>query len=343
MYLNQAWYVAAWDHEITREPLSRMLLGRPIVFWRTEDGKAAAMEDRCCHRHAPLSEGKLIGDTIQCGYHGLQFDASGQCVKVPSQTRVPPDAKVRSYPLVEKNRWVWVWMGAAEDADESLIPDVYWHDSPDWVAVGDRFHVKCNYQALVDIQLDNTHSSFVHPDSLGNAGSLHHDPKVERDGELLHNGRRMRDSDPPPLFARATGLKGNGDVWVTWTYRPRAGLITFDTGVAPLGSGVFEGDRSQAFNMFNTHGITPETDGTCHHFWVSSRDFAIDDETVTEAVATIRDVFREDVAMVEAQRRSIELNPDAPSIDVNADQPTIQAHKLMDRLLEMQSELAVTG
>ena len=337
MYLNRAWYVAAWDHEITRAPLSRTLLGRPVVFWRTGDGRAVALEDRCRHRHAPLSAGTVVGDTIQCGYHGLMFDRAGQCIKVPSQTRIPPGARVRAYPLVEKNRWVWIWMGEAEMADESLIPDVYWHDSPDWAALGDRFHVKCNHQALIDIQLDNTHSSFVHPTTLGNAGSLRHDPKVERDGERLHNGRRMRDSDPPPLLARAARFEGNGDVWVTWTYHPRAGLITFDTGIAPPGSGVFEGDRSQAFNVFNTHGITPETESTCHHFWMSARDFALQDETATETLAEIRDTFLEDVAMVEAQQRSIAIDPDAPSIDVNADQPTIQARNLMDRLIRMQT------
>ena len=340
MYLNRAWYVAAWDHEVAREPLSRTFLGRPVVLWRTGSGTAVALEDRCCHRHAPLSAGKVIEDRIQCGYHGLEFDAQGKCVSVPSQSRVPPGAEVRRYPTVEKNRWMWIWMGDAERADPDLIPDIYWHDSPDWAAVGDRFHVKCHYQSLIDIQLDNTHSSFVHPDSLGNAGSLRHSPKVERDGELLHNGRRMRDSDPPPLFAKATSVKDSGDVWVTWTYRPRAGLITFDTGVAPSGSGVFEGDRSQAFNVFNTHGITPETETTCHHFWVSSRDFAIDDPEVTDTMSSIREVFLEDVEMVEAQQRSIDAHPGAPSIDVGADQPTIQARKLVQRLMAAERDAA---
>ena len=201
MYLTDAWYVAAWDHEITREPLARTLLGTPVVLWRTESGDAVALEDRCCHRHAPLSAGKIIGDHLQCGYHGLKFDSSGSCIEVPSQTRVPPGAQVRCYPLVERNRWVWIWMGEAGRADPEQIPDIYWHDGPGWTGVGDRFHVNCHYQSLIDIQLDNTHSSFVHPDTLGNAGSLRHMPKVERDGEVLHNARRMRDSDPPPLLA----------------------------------------------------------------------------------------------------------------------------------------------
>ena len=130
---------------------------------------------------------------------------------------------------------------------------------------------------------------------------------------------------------------------MTWTYRPRAGLITFDTGIAPLGSGVFEGDRSQAFNIFNTHGITPETASTCHHFWMSARDFALHDEAATETLAQIRDTFLEDVAMVEAQQRAIAIAPDAPSIDIRADQPTIQARGLLDRLIRMQTGLEAAG
>lgn len=336
MYLRNAWYVAAWGHEISSEPLARLILGEPVVLWRTDDETPIAFEDRCCHRHAPLSVGKVLGDRLQCGYHGLTFDRTGACVEVPSQTMVPPEARVRSYPLFERNRWVWIWMGEADDADTSLIPDTYWHDSDDWISISDRFNVACQYQLMIDIQLDNTHSRFVHPDTLGNAGSLRHSPKVTRQGEQIHNTREMRDSDPPPLFTNTTGHKGNADVWVAWTYSPRAGLITFDTGIAELNSGVFEGDRSKAYRMFNSHGITPETNGTCHHFWLSARDYALDDDSVTETVAAIRNTFLEDVAMVEAQQQVIERSLGATQIDINADQPAIQARNLVARLIEAE-------
>lgn len=331
-YLRNAWYVAAWGHEVADQPLARLLLNEPVVLWRTADGAAVAFEDRCCHRHAPLSVGRVEQNTIRCGYHGLVFDPTGVCVEVPSQARVPTDARVRAYPLVERHEWVWIWMGEAERADQSLIPDTYWHDSDDWRAVGDKFLVNCHYQALIDIQLDNTHSRFVHPDTLGNDGSLRHSPRTERDGDVLRNHRRMRDSDPPGIFAKAANMTGNADVWVEWAYTPRAGIITFDAGVAELGSGVFEGDRSKAFTMFNTQGITPETETTCHHFWVSARDFALDDPAIHDTMAGIRAVFLEDVAMVEAQQRIRTYAPDAPQIDVSADVPTIQARKLVDRL-----------
>jgi len=337
MYLRDAWYVAATSDEISQSPLARLLLEEPVVLWRMSDGTAVAFEDRCCHRHAPLSAGRVLGDNLQCGYHGLTFDRSGTCVDVPSQARVPPDARIRAYPLVERYNWVWIWMGDPVAANEALIPETYWHESADWCAVGDKFLVDCHYQSLIDIQLDNTHSRFVHPDTLGNDGSLRHDPKTTRDGETLRNHRRMPDSDPPPIFARASGINGNADVWVEWQYTPRAGIITFDAGIAELGSGVFDGDRSKAVTMFNTHGITPETATTCHHFWVSARDFALDDEAIHATMAGIRDVFLEDVAMVEAQQRIRNYAPHAPQIDINADVPTIQARKLVDRLIAGQA------
>lgn len=336
MYLRDAWYVAAWSHEIADAPLARLLLEEPVVLWRTGDGTAVAFEDRCCHRHAPLSAGKIVGDCLQCGYHGLTFDRTGACVEVPSQPQVPPDARVRCYPLAERHNWVWIWMGDPAAADDSLIPDTYWHDSPDRRAVGDRFHVNCHYQSLIDIQLDNTHSRFVHPDTLGNAGSLRHSPKTTRDGDVLHNHRRMPDSDPPPIFSRAAKIDGNADVWVEWAYTPRAGIIAFDTGIAEVGSGVFDGDRSKAVTMFNTHGITPETATTCHHFWVSARDFALDDPEMHKMMSGIRDVFLEDVAIVEAQQRIRNYGSDAPQIDIGADVPTIQARKLVARLIAEQ-------
>jgi phenylpropionate dioxygenase-like ring-hydroxylating dioxygenase large terminal subunit len=78
VFLRNSWYVAAWDREVSRAPLARMLLGEPVVLYRKADGTPIALEDRCCHRHLPLSRGRVEGDGLRCGYHGLRFDASGK-------------------------------------------------------------------------------------------------------------------------------------------------------------------------------------------------------------------------------------------------------------------------
>src|SRR5262245_48560932 len=112
MFLRNYWYVAAPDHEIVQKPLARMILAEPIVFFRTEDGTPVALEDRCPHRRLPLSMGKLVGDgVLQCHYHGLRFDHTGKCVRVPGQDMIPSSARVRTYPVVERYHWLWIWMG----------------------------------------------------------------------------------------------------------------------------------------------------------------------------------------------------------------------------------------
>jgi phenylpropionate dioxygenase-like ring-hydroxylating dioxygenase large terminal subunit len=158
MFLRNSWYVAAWDREIGRPPLARMILGEPIVFYRQEDGRPVALEDCCCHRHLPLSLGRLEGDTLRCGYHGLRFDAGGRCVEIPGQAQIPPDAAIRSYPLVERLNWVWIWMGDPKRADPELIPNWWWADHPDWAcAKPDMLPVACNCQLINDNLLDVTH------------------------------------------------------------------------------------------------------------------------------------------------------------------------------------------
>lgn len=123
MFVKNTWYVAAWSNEVEAEGLfSRTIIGVPLLIYRKSDGGIVAMEDRCCHRGAPLSIGRREGDCIRCMYHGLKYDAAGQCVEAPAQERIPPQARVRTFPVVERHRWICVWMGRAELADTSLIP-----------------------------------------------------------------------------------------------------------------------------------------------------------------------------------------------------------------------------
>ena len=117
MFLRNYWYVAGYDHEVGRRPLARVILGEPVVLYRLEDGMPVALEDRCAHRHLPLSMGKLVGDTLQCHYHGLRYDKGGVCVRVPGQDTIPRAARVKSYPVVERYRWLWIWMGDPAQAN----------------------------------------------------------------------------------------------------------------------------------------------------------------------------------------------------------------------------------
>ena len=120
-YVRDAWYPAAWSRDIGRNLEARTLLEENLVVYRTEDGKVTALEDLCPHRFLPLSHGSLKGDTLQCGYHGLEFDCTGKCARVPGQDiDTGPKISVRHYPAHENLGLVWVWMGDREKAVEHL-------------------------------------------------------------------------------------------------------------------------------------------------------------------------------------------------------------------------------
>jgi phenylpropionate dioxygenase-like ring-hydroxylating dioxygenase large terminal subunit len=123
-FLRNAWYVAAWSSEIESDKLlARRFLNEPVILFREANGAYRALADRCPHRQAPLHMGRFDGTTIQCGYHGLGFDGTGQCVHNP-QGAIPRAARVPSYPLVEHHSMLWIWMGEEELAQTTLLPDI---------------------------------------------------------------------------------------------------------------------------------------------------------------------------------------------------------------------------
>ncbi len=135
-----AWYAAAWGHEVGRALSPRKICNRDMVLYRKEDGTVAALEDACWHRLLPLSLGRLDGDTVICGYHGLAFDGTGRCTHMPAQRTINPSARVRSYPVVERHRLLWVWPGDPALADPALMPDFHWNDGTDWVGAGGTYY-----------------------------------------------------------------------------------------------------------------------------------------------------------------------------------------------------------
>jgi phenylpropionate dioxygenase-like ring-hydroxylating dioxygenase large terminal subunit len=179
MFIRNCWYVAAWDHEIPADGLfHRTVIGEPLLLYRQADGRIVALEDRCCHRQAPLSAGRREGDCVRCGYHGLLFDGQGRCTEIPGLERVPPHVRVRAYPVVVKNRWVFVWMGDAEQADPALLPDNFSNDHPDWINLPGYLHYDTPYLLICDNLLDFSHLSYVHEKTLG--GSIKIARRVRR-------------------------------------------------------------------------------------------------------------------------------------------------------------------
>ena len=336
MFLENYWYVAASDKEVGAKPLARTLLGEPVVLYRTGDGKIVALEDRCVHRHLPLSMGKLVGDHLQCHYHGLRYDRTGACVRVPGQDLIPPAAKIKSYPVVERYHWVWIWMGDPALADPAKITDFHWFDDPpNWGARSSYLHVNANWQLIVDNLLDLTHLAFVHETTIGNSALVDNAAvKVTRAPNNVVVTRWIIDSPAPPTFVKAGGFTSNVDRWQIIDYVPPA-FLRHDVGATPTGTGAPEGKRVGGIGMANLNAITPETEATSHYFWGQAHNWDVANGNLSDMLlAQITLAFNEDVAVFEAQQRTLDRIPNPPQVDINADTGVIQARRIIDRLRE---------
>jgi phenylpropionate dioxygenase-like ring-hydroxylating dioxygenase large terminal subunit len=333
MFLRNYWYVAATDTEVGREPIGRVILGEPIVFFRSEQGTPIAFEDRCPHRHLPLSMGKLIGDDLQCRYHGLRFGTDGRCVRIPGQDHVPQAAKVKTYPVVERYHWIWIWMGDPALADPAAITDFHWLDDPNWGAKSSYLHVKANWQLVVDNLLDLTHLAFVHETTIGNLALAEHAKvNVTRAPNNVVVTRWIIDQDPPPTFKKVGGFNGKVDRWQIIDFVPPA-FLRLDVGATPTGTGAPEGKRVGGINMRNLNAITPETETTSHYFWGQAHDFDVNNpETTNKIFEQIRTAFLEDVDVFSGQQRNLDLMPNPPQLDIAADAGAIQARRILTRL-----------
>jgi phenylpropionate dioxygenase-like ring-hydroxylating dioxygenase large terminal subunit len=342
VFLKNHWYVAASDGELQDRPLARTILGEPVVFFRTKDGALCAFEDRCPHRRLPLSMGKVVDDVLQCHYHGLRFDRSGRCVRVPGQDHIPQTAQVKTYPVFERYHWIWVWMGDPALADPAKITDYHWLDDPNWGAKSSYLHVEANWQLIVDNLLDLTHLAFVHETTIGNMALVEHAAvKVQRSPNGVVVTRWIIDQPAPPTFVKVGGFTTNVDRWQIIDYAPPA-FLRLDVGATPTGTGAPEGRRVGGISMRNLNAITPETETTSHYFWGQAHDFDVNNPKMTERIFDqIQTAFLEDVAVFTAQQRSITQRPDAPQVDINADAGGMQARRIVDRLYQDEQAAAL--
>jgi phenylpropionate dioxygenase-like ring-hydroxylating dioxygenase large terminal subunit len=343
-----AWYVVAWDHEVTtKEPLARTVAERPLALWRTPDGQVSALADACWHRLAPLSKGKILDDELQCPYHGLRYNRAGRCTSMPAQQTVNPSAVVPAFPVVERHRFLWVWLGDPDLADPDLVPDMHQMDSPDWAGDGETIQAGCNYQLVLDNLMDLTHEEFVHSSSIGQDELSDSEFQVSHDDRHVTVSRWMRDIEAPPFWLKNMrdkfpGFSGRVDRWQIIHFEAPS-TICIDVGVAKAGTGAPEGDRSQGVNGYVMNTITPETDRTCHYFWAFMRNYRLESQTITTQLREgVHGVFGEDEEMLIAQQRAIDANPDYEFYSLNIDAGGMWVRRILDRMLQAEVQSSDT-
>lgn len=334
MFIKNGWYAAAWAKDIGHALEQKWIAGEPVVFYRTQAGEVVALHDRCPHRRAALSKGNLVGDDVQCAYHGITFDCSGKCVSVPGQEKIPAALTVRRYKVVEKWQWVWIWMGKAEEADESLLPAFEYNDSPGWKAVGGCIPVKANYQLLIDNLLDLTHETYVHGKTIGNMAVVETPMEYQMDGQEVVVKRIMKNTPPPPLFKKVRGFTGNIDRWQIIRFQMPS-HVSIDARGYPAGVD----DIEQGMRWFSMNSLTPLDESNTMYFWTITRCFDLDNEALDEMIKQqIYNTFMEDVEVIEAQQQLIETDDrGVPEVSIRADGGSIAARRIVDKVMAQEA------
>ena len=344
MFIRNTWYIAAWADELQEKPLARRICDDPVVLFRDQHGKAAALADRCCHRSAPLSLGSVVAGNIQCGYHGLAFDGSGACVAVPGQSYISDGARVRSYPVVEKDQFLWIWMGEAARADASAIVDFPYHnDHAHWPNKHDCYRINGNYMLMVDNLMDLTHLGYLHAKTVGGnpAAHVNAEMKTDRTPTGIKFTRWMRNSVPPPSYVKAAGFQGRVDRWQEFEWVAPSSVLQW-TGAADVGTGACEGAREGGFQFRLFHGLTPETETSCFYFWSCANGYRQNEPEATEQLyREIAPTFVEDKEMVEAQQARLSEFGEHGLVNIVSDANRVIMRRFIDRLIaEEQGALA---
>ena len=326
-YVRNAWYVAAWsDGLLDGQLVARTIMDEPIVLYRKADGSVAALEDRCAHRFAPLSMGKIVGgDRVQCPYHGLEFDASGACALNPHGNKsIPARARVKSYPAIEKHKAIWVWMGDGP-ADDSKIPDFGVLDNVPQLHTTkrDSIVIRANYQLVIDNLLDLSHTSYLHEGILGNQDTVESEITVEQDGDDVVVSRHATNAAPPGMFAQFWPdhpPRVDKFTKMRWMAPSTLRLVT---GICKMGAPTDTGTGYHAIHL-----LTPENERSTHYFFTAVRfgvmttDETLNRDLQNKIAEMRRFAFEEqDAPVIEAQQRIIEtadkpLDPVILAIDV---------------------------
>src|SRR4029079_6460230 len=178
-------------------------------------GEVCALEDRCCHRGAPLSLGNTTEVGIRCGYHGMEYAGDGTGIAIPGQTIIPKRARVNAYPVFEKSDHVWIWMGRADRADTSLIVDYPPSGEAGWPRGHDMLHLKAGYVMVLENLMDLSHLSYLHKSSIGSSegdsANASMDVTPTANGMLFLRVRRY--SEPPPSWRKRYKIGEKIDRW----------------------------------------------------------------------------------------------------------------------------------
>lgn len=346
VFVNEAWYVAAWSDDVTATPIRRWINEHPLMLYRDAAGDAVALRDRCAHRGHPLSLGAIENGCVRCPYHGFVYDASGTCVEIPSQQHIPPAVRVRAFPLVERWKWIWVWMGDPANADPALIPDhlAAGIDDPAFLAArGGTMEIATRYQWFTENLLDLSHLTFLHPGTNGTPGVAAQPTFTKVEGNTVRVTRTTKNDSVTPYYAMRLGIdpsvttidRTHESIWVAPAFH-----ITHVTSQEASASAA---DRAP--QPYGEHkilfAIAPIDASTIRVFWAFCRTYNKSDEITTYQRDTLAEIFKQDNAALEAIEATM-LHDAGPDTEYNCavDEGALRSRGVMRRLLEAEAILS---
>lgn len=342
MFIKNIWYACAWEHEVKAgKAIGRIVTQEPVVLWRNDEGELRAFEDRCPHRHAPLSMGRVEGNELRCMYHGMKFSDAGQCIHIPGTDHRPSGTDVRAFPVAEKDGWIWVWPGDPDLADTATIPDAWGLDPDKYSIETGAYDYEADYRLLADNLCDLSHIDFVHESTLRVASAFpwsEDQPKIRKLDDRLRIERWSCDVALDPsqdmLF----------DVWNSYDF-VLPGLFIMNAMVYPAGTAKASDMGPPAENSpiqrVEQQSITPTTPGRCRYLFASGAPAATDGEGYAETetmMEIIRAAFLEDKDIIEAQQRIWDLTEEStPKAFLPQDQAPAMFRRMIDARLKQEA------
>ncbi|MDB2602763.1 aromatic ring-hydroxylating dioxygenase subunit alpha [Gammaproteobacteria bacterium] len=338
-FIQNRWYIAAWDGEVANAPLSRKICGDVIVLYRKLNGNVVALRDACPHRLLPLSLGTREGDSLRCKYHGMLLGEDGSPKEMPLvNEKVNKSLCTQSYAVAEKYRYIWVWIGDREKADENTIPNFWPCDTEGWVFDGGYSRVACDYRLFIDNLMDLTHETYVHAGSIGQKELMESPLETSVNGNTVTLSRWIPNISPPPFWRDALQQDTPVDRWQICEFIEPCS-VNIDVGVSPTKNSDTLEDHNSGVRGFVIDSMTPETESSCHYFWGMARNFQIGDQGLTQRIKMGQDsIFNEDIEILERQQQSIIDNPDMRVRNLSIDSGGAHARRIILRLQGEENE-----
>jgi phenylpropionate dioxygenase-like ring-hydroxylating dioxygenase large terminal subunit len=331
-YPLNCWWVAARSKEISREPVQRWLLDTPVALYRRESGEPLALYDRCPHRWAPLSAGYLEGDKIVCPYHGARFGVDGRCSSFPMQKAVPRSMRVRSFSVVERGPFIWIWMGDDDVREKTALPPEFeWRNNSGWTLTSGNYDFDANYMLLHENVLDLTHFNYLHAKSF-KFQNWKPAPTYKAEGNRVQSLNSMAAEDFNDVERALIGLAHPDASYVvsnSWYETP-----AWHSNISSVYS------RSNPELVLSEsqihHLVTPASPTSTHYWWYVGMSVPMNETEAQQFGALIEMGFREDQVMLQSIQDLINRDAhgkDYVELSFQSDGSAVLARRALDRIM----------